>query len=59
MKVFELHNVKKCTLHPEKPFMFFIEFHDFKLQFKAESTEEAKEWIKNIYEEVGALSTLK
>jgi hypothetical protein len=24
MKVFELHNVKRCTLHPDKPFIFFI-----------------------------------
>ena len=38
MKVFELHNVKKCVLHHEKPYMFTIDFHDFRLQLKADST---------------------
>ena len=59
MTVYELHNVKKCILHPDKNYVFIIEFNEFKLHFKAETSDEAKEWIKNIYEEIGALNTLK
>lgn len=57
--LYELNNVKRCILHPEKNYIFFVEFNDYKLQFKAETSDEAKEWIKNIFEEVGTLSTLK
>ena len=39
MIIYELHNVKRCTLHPEKHYMFIVEFNDFKLQFKAETSE--------------------
>lgn len=46
-------------MHPDKHYIFFVEFMDYKLQFKAETSDEAKEWVKNIYEEVGTMNTLK
>jgi hypothetical protein len=49
MKVFELSSVRKCGIHPDKHYIFIVEFPDFKLQFKAETSDEAKEWVKNIY----------
>ena len=50
MVVYQLNNVRRCQPHPDKNYMFTVEFNDFKLQFKAETSDQAKEWVKNIYE---------
>ena len=48
--VFDLHTVKKCYLHPEKNYIFIVEFPEIKLHLKAETSAEARGWVKNIYE---------
>ncbi len=55
----ELQYVLRCVLHPEKNYVFLVEFNDYKLKLKANTSDEAKEWIKNIYEEIGTLATIK
>lgn len=59
INIFDLHSVRKCYLHPDKNYIFIIEFPENKLQLKAETSDEAKEWIKNIYEEISSLNMTK
>ena len=35
INIYDLKNVKKCCLHHDKNYVFFVDFYDFKLQFKA------------------------
>ena len=35
---------------PEKNYIFIVEFPEIKLHLKAETSAEARGWVKNIYE---------
>lgn len=59
LNIYDLQNIKKCSLHSEKGYIFFAEFADVKLQLKADTSDEAKEWVRNIYEEISSLSVVK
>ena len=57
--VYELQKVRKCYMHPEKNYSFVLDMQDCKLQFKAETAEEAREWVKHIYDDLTADNRLK
>jgi hypothetical protein len=37
MAAYDLSSVRKCYLHPDKNYIFLVEFAETKLQFKAET----------------------